>query len=219
MLPMRHDDVHAQHQRVDQLASRGARAPRPAPAAPRRDRTGGMDDGLQVRVVEVEGVRGDAVDQRRARPCRPCRSARGCSPGARAAACARRASAASADSCRAAPMAQPTQLRKVRCASCSTASLQPREGWVATNFARIWVTGGAFASAATWVLRAMESLYREGKQDERADYNWSATVKAVGADAEGAAQRPTGAHNRKAPLNGRPGRITGRRRSTADRGA
>ena len=53
------------------------------------------------------------------------------------------ASAASAASCRAAPMAQPSQLKKVRCASCSTASLQPRDGWPATNFARIAVIGGA----------------------------------------------------------------------------
>ncbi len=30
----------------------------------RCDRTGGMDDGLEVRVVEIEGVRSDAVDQR-----------------------------------------------------------------------------------------------------------------------------------------------------------
>ena len=30
----------------------------------RRHRAGGVDDGLEVRVVEVEGVRGDAVDQR-----------------------------------------------------------------------------------------------------------------------------------------------------------
>jgi hypothetical protein len=50
---------------------------------------------------------------------------------------------ASADSCLAAPTAQPTQLRKVRWASCSTASLQPRDGCVATNFARICVMGGA----------------------------------------------------------------------------
>ena len=71
--------------------------------------------------------------------------------------CSRRtaASAACTDSCSAAPTAQPSQLRKVRCAAWSTASDQPREGWVATKCASNWVTGGAWWSAATWVLRAM----------------------------------------------------------------
>jgi len=70
------------------------------------------------------------------------------------------ASAASAASCPAAPTAQPSQLVKVRCASWSTASLQPLEGWVATNFANICVTGGALWSAVTWVLRAMKISFR-----------------------------------------------------------
>src|SRR5437868_3359203 len=65
------------------------------------------------------------------------------------------ASAASTDSCLAAPTAQPAQLRKVRCASWSTASLHPRDGCVATNFARICVIGGALGSASTFVLRAI----------------------------------------------------------------
>ena len=65
------------------------------------------------------------------------------------------ASAASIASCVAAPAAQPAQLRKVRWASCSTASLQPREGWVATKRASACVIGGAWWSAATWVLRAI----------------------------------------------------------------
>jgi len=70
--------------------------------------------------------------------------------------CSRRTapSAASAEAWRAAPTAQPTQLRNVRCASRSTASLQPCDGCVATNFARIWVTGGACVSAAAGWLRA-----------------------------------------------------------------
>jgi hypothetical protein len=32
---------------------------------------------------------------------------------------------------------------------------------VATNFARICVTGGALWSAATWVLRAMKKVFRQ----------------------------------------------------------
>jgi hypothetical protein len=57
--------VDAQHQRVDQGAAAGAGVlgQRQQRAG---HRTGRMDDGLEVRVVEVEGVRADAVDQRRA---------------------------------------------------------------------------------------------------------------------------------------------------------
>ena len=72
----------------------------------------------------------------------------------------RRAPPAAA-SWREAPTAQPTQLRKVRCASWSTASLQPREGCVATKCASERVTGGASWSAATCVLRAIAQFSRE----------------------------------------------------------
>ena len=59
-------DVDAEHQRVDHLAPAGA-APLGQRQHRRGDRPGGMDDRLQVGVVEVEGVRGDAVDERGAR--------------------------------------------------------------------------------------------------------------------------------------------------------
>jgi hypothetical protein len=51
-------------------ASISARPVAPRPLGQRQQggghRTGRVDDGLEVRVVEVEGVRRDAVDQRRA---------------------------------------------------------------------------------------------------------------------------------------------------------
>ena len=72
------------------------------------------------------------------------------------------ASAAFTDSCCAAPTAQPSQLRKVRCAAWSTASDQPREGCWATNSASRRVTGGAWWSALTWVLRAMKKSLSAG---------------------------------------------------------
>ncbi len=58
--------VDAEHQRVDDIAA--ARAAVLGQRKHRRGhRSGGMDDGLEVRVVEIERVRGDAVDERRAR--------------------------------------------------------------------------------------------------------------------------------------------------------
>ncbi len=141
------------------IASISCRPDRPSVLGQRQRRRGHrarrVDDGLQVGVVEVEGVRADAVEQRRAghvdllgaaeharlrgglqhlhggqRGVRPPRDRR-----------RRRRS--------------PAQFMKVRWASWSTASLQPREGCVATKRARVWVMGGALWSAATWVLRAM----------------------------------------------------------------
>ena len=58
--------VDAQHQRIDHVAPGRAALLRQREHG-RCDRARRMDDRLQVRVVEVEGVRRDAVDQRRAR--------------------------------------------------------------------------------------------------------------------------------------------------------
>src|SRR6218665_4065367 len=74
----------------------------------------------------------------------------------------RAASAASAAGGRAAPMAQPSQLYKVRTASRSTASFQPRPGWVLTKRARMAVMAGGAVSAATGVLRVKMGLRRGG---------------------------------------------------------
>src|SRR5438105_4461860 len=86
-------------------------------------------------------------------------------------------------------MPQPTQFRRVRSASCSTASLQPRDGWVATNLARICVTGGASRSAfVSCAMRAVSPSVRVAENDAHlvfageAEGNGSAGGVVVGDD-------------------------------------
>src|SRR5215470_10348787 len=64
-------------------------------------------------------------------------------------------SAASSAAWREAPIAHPSQFISVRRASRSTAAGYPPTGCVATNSARMRVTGGAFVSAVTFVLFAI----------------------------------------------------------------
>ena len=60
----------AEHHRVEEVAP-GHRAMLREREERRDDRPGRMDDGLQVRVVEVEHVRADAVHQRRVQDVQP----------------------------------------------------------------------------------------------------------------------------------------------------
>src|SRR5678815_1946805 len=68
------------------------------------------------------------------------------------------ASAASMAAWRDAPIAHPSQFSSVRCASCSTSAVHLPDGCPATNSANWRVTGGAEASAFTWVLCAIRVL-------------------------------------------------------------
>ena len=80
----------------------------------RGDRPGRMDDGLQVRVVEVEHVRADAVHQRGVQDVHPLAAAEHAAPVRAPENGASAAIATSTVSWREPPTAQPTQLRSVR---------------------------------------------------------------------------------------------------------
>ena len=151
-------DVDAEHQRVDELAAAradvlGQRERR------RRDRSRGMDDRLEMRVVEVEGVRRDAVQRARRWPCRRARCARAPWLAARAASSCTAASAASAASMarRADRAAEPVQKRAVRFALDGVA---PAARWMRRRRTRARMRGDRrrVGSAATSVLRAMLRL-------------------------------------------------------------
>ena len=112
-------DLDAEHERVQELRSRDRRVLRQREDR-RRDRAGRVDHGLEMRVVEVERVRRDAVHQRRVQDVEPLAAAehgglRGPENGASA------ASARFTVSWRDAPTAQPTQFSNARLASCMTA--------------------------------------------------------------------------------------------------
>ena len=151
----RHFD--AEHEGVDQRAAAqaqvfGQRQRR------RRHRPGRVDDGLQVGVVEVEGMGGHAIHERRQHDVELVATPEHRGLPRAGSFTQRRKRALEPVSWPDAPTAQPTQLRNVRCASRSTASLQPREGCPVTKRASISVMPGALGSALTVLLCAMRYL-------------------------------------------------------------
>ena len=170
-------DVDAEDQRVDELA-----AGRPDVLGQRErrrcDRSRRMDDRLEVRVVEVEGMRRDAVDERGARNVDALAAAEHRRLRRRCQLCTA-ARAASTVGWRAAPIAQPSQFRNVRCASRSTAAENLPDGCLATNSARMRVIGGALVSAATFVLCAISVYEREGPSRARIAPPWGAASGAL----------------------------------------